>query len=63
MDNFLVEWSPESTLGQNWARPRVYLIDFETAVHFPDDVNRPTDWSPVFPFLIIYTIESGPRNS
>ncbi|KJA17221.1 hypothetical protein HYPSUDRAFT_46667 [Hypholoma sublateritium FD-334 SS-4] len=39
MDNFLVEWSPESTLGQSWTRPRVYLIDFETAVHFPDDVD------------------------
>lgn len=39
MDNFLVEWSPESMLGQNWTRPRVYLIDFETAVHFPDDVD------------------------
>ncbi|KJA17226.1 hypothetical protein HYPSUDRAFT_206395 [Hypholoma sublateritium FD-334 SS-4] len=39
MDNFLVEWSPESMLGRNWTRPRVYLIDFETAVHFPDDVD------------------------
>ena len=39
MDNFLVEWSPESMLGRNWTRPRVYLIDFETAVHFSDDVD------------------------
>ena len=39
MDNFLVEWSPESVLGQNWTRPRVYLNDFETAVHFPQDVD------------------------
>ncbi|KJA17230.1 hypothetical protein HYPSUDRAFT_46675 [Hypholoma sublateritium FD-334 SS-4] len=39
MDNFLVEWAPESVLGKNWTRPRVYLIDFETAVHFHDDVD------------------------
>ena len=35
-DNFLVQWLPE-TLGMEHiapSRPRVYLIDFEVAVHF-----------------------------
>ncbi|KAI0672675.1 kinase-like domain-containing protein [Trametes maxima] len=37
-DNFLVQWFPES-MAENQltvSRPRVYLNDFETAVHFPD---------------------------
>lgn len=42
MDNFMVDFSPQSLLERNWTRPRVYLIDFETAVHFPDDVH-PSD--------------------
>lgn len=38
-DNFLVEWQPESlrTMSIAPCRPRVYLIDFELAVEFPDD--------------------------
>lgn len=37
-DNFLVEWQPESLLNKIApSRPRVYLIDFEVAVMFPDD--------------------------
>ncbi|KJA17228.1 hypothetical protein HYPSUDRAFT_70886 [Hypholoma sublateritium FD-334 SS-4] len=39
MDNFMLAWSPQSMLGQNWTRPRVYLIDFETAIHFSDEVD------------------------
>ncbi|TFY71734.1 hypothetical protein EVG20_g1274 [Dentipellis fragilis] len=36
VDNFLVEWQPESLhmMKVPTARPRVYLIDFETAVMF-----------------------------
>ena len=39
-DNFLVQWLPE-TLGMEHiapSRPRVYLIDFEVAVHFDEDL-------------------------
>ncbi|KAF9538438.1 hypothetical protein CPC08DRAFT_717565 [Agrocybe pediades] len=36
-DNFLVQWQPESlsTNKISPSRPRVYLIDFETAISFP----------------------------
>ena len=37
-DNFVVQWHPESlrTMKVSISRPRVYLIDFETAVQFPE---------------------------
>ncbi|KAF5316324.1 hypothetical protein D9619_006766 [Psilocybe cf. subviscida] len=38
-ENFLVEWIPESLVHPVATRPRVYLIDFETAVQFEDDVT------------------------
>ncbi|KAI9069071.1 hypothetical protein FKP32DRAFT_91342 [Trametes sanguinea] len=40
-DNFLVEWHPESILAGHPARsvPRVYLTDFEVAVHFPVEAS------------------------
>jgi hypothetical protein len=36
-DNFVAQWHPESmrTMKVPISRPRVYLIDFETAVQFP----------------------------
>ena len=36
-DNFVIQWHPESmrTMKVSKSRPRVYLIDFETAVQFP----------------------------
>ena len=36
-DNFVIQWHPESlrTMKVSVSRPRVYLIDFETAVQFP----------------------------
>ncbi|KAH9474569.1 hypothetical protein JR316_0013031 [Psilocybe cubensis] len=38
LPNFMVEWMPESlTQRTTVARPRVYMIDFETAVEFPAD--------------------------
>ncbi|KAH9474568.1 hypothetical protein JR316_0013030 [Psilocybe cubensis] len=38
LPNFMVEWMPESlTKRTTVARPRVYMIDFETAVDFPAD--------------------------
>ncbi|KAI0636468.1 kinase-like domain-containing protein [Trametes polyzona] len=39
-DNFLVQWHPESLRARVYpaSRPRVYLNDFETAVHFPPEV-------------------------
>ncbi|KAG6812362.1 hypothetical protein H0H92_003262 [Tricholoma furcatifolium] len=38
-DNFLVQWQPESMVTKTMAvsRPRVYLIDFEVAIEFPED--------------------------
>ncbi|KIM74717.1 hypothetical protein PILCRDRAFT_695592 [Piloderma croceum F 1598] len=38
-DNFLVQWHPESmrTMSIPASRPRVYLIDFEVAVEFPEE--------------------------
>ncbi|KAK7440998.1 hypothetical protein VKT23_016779 [Stygiomarasmius scandens] len=37
LDNFLVQWQPESLLSADTftSRPRVYLIDFEAAVQLP----------------------------
>ncbi|PPQ80003.1 LOW QUALITY PROTEIN: hypothetical protein CVT25_001409, partial [Psilocybe cyanescens] len=36
--NFMVEWMPESLIERSFGvRPRVYIIDFETAVEFPTD--------------------------
>ena len=38
MENFLVEWLPESINERSsMTRPRVYIIDFETAVEFPEN--------------------------
>jgi serine/threonine protein kinase len=36
-DNFVIQWHPESlrTMKVSICHPRVYLIDFETAVQFP----------------------------
>ncbi|KAG5640796.1 hypothetical protein DXG03_007185, partial [Asterophora parasitica] len=36
-DNFVLEWQPESLTKFSPSRPRVYLIDFETAVDFPPE--------------------------
>ncbi|KAJ3493871.1 hypothetical protein NLJ89_g10919 [Agrocybe chaxingu] len=39
LPNFMVEWMPESINERGgMTRPRVYIIDFETAVAFPEDV-------------------------
>jgi len=40
-DNFLVQWHPESltTVTSSPSRPRVYLIDFEVAVEFPEELS------------------------
>ncbi|KDR77466.1 hypothetical protein GALMADRAFT_39225, partial [Galerina marginata CBS 339.88] len=36
-NNFMVEWCPASlNHGRSITRPRVYIIDFETAVQFPE---------------------------
>ncbi|KAJ3986002.1 hypothetical protein F5890DRAFT_1071379 [Lentinula detonsa] len=37
--NYLVQWDPESLKRQHvrFTRPRLYLIDFETALCFPED--------------------------
>ncbi|KAL1937618.1 hypothetical protein VTO73DRAFT_13004 [Trametes versicolor] len=39
-DNFLLQWQPESLRTRTYpiSRPRVYLNDFETAVHFPPSI-------------------------
>ncbi|KAG6889430.1 hypothetical protein C0995_001198 [Termitomyces sp. Mi166 len=38
-DNFIVQWHPESLAAKkiSTSRPRVYLIDFEVAIQFPED--------------------------
>lgn len=37
-DNFVIQWHPESLLNNlTPSIPRVYLIDFELAIMFPDD--------------------------
>ncbi|THU93681.1 hypothetical protein K435DRAFT_967183, partial [Dendrothele bispora CBS 962.96] len=38
LDNFLVQWQPESLLMQrvSHSHPRVYLTDFELAIQFPE---------------------------
>ncbi|KAF9266493.1 hypothetical protein L218DRAFT_896562 [Marasmius fiardii PR-910] len=38
-DNFLIQWRPQSIRSNRIpsSRPRVYLIDFETAICFPED--------------------------
>ena len=40
-DNFLIQWHPESLLDMTVSpsRPRVFLIDFETAVAFPPELT------------------------
>jgi hypothetical protein len=43
LDNFLLEWHPESlrvTGVRGSARPRVFMIDFETAINFDANVDR-----------------------
>ena len=42
LDNFLLDWHPESIHSRKRTRPRVYIIDFETAVDFPLD-SDPAD--------------------
>jgi hypothetical protein len=37
LDNFLLDWHPESIHSRKQTRPRVYIIDFEMAVDFPSD--------------------------
>lgn len=37
VDNFLLEWHPESLRLRGSTRPRVYIIDFETAIDFDAD--------------------------
>ncbi|PPQ68741.1 hypothetical protein CVT25_012835 [Psilocybe cyanescens] len=37
LNNFMVGWMPMSLSGRSLTRPRVYIIDFETAVDFSDD--------------------------
>ncbi|KAF4617628.1 hypothetical protein D9613_006221 [Agrocybe pediades] len=42
LDNFLVQWHPESllTMKISPSRPRVYLIDFEAAIEFPSEYTE-----------------------
>ncbi|KAG6915905.1 hypothetical protein DXG01_009372 [Tephrocybe rancida] len=42
-DNFVVQWHPDSLALQRLSisRPRVYMIDFELAVHFPPERPAP----------------------
>lgn len=49
-DNILVDFYPESLLGQQWVRPRAYISDFETAIHFADDVKPSERLVSGFPF-------------
>ncbi|KAF8959176.1 kinase-like domain-containing protein [Flammula alnicola] len=51
LDNFIIEFLPESMDERGtMPRPRVYLIDFETAVDFPEDSSPSERLSLDFPF-------------
>jgi hypothetical protein len=39
LDNFLLDWHPQSLRSKRNSRPRVYIIDFETAVDFDADAK------------------------
>ncbi|KJA23621.1 hypothetical protein HYPSUDRAFT_39809 [Hypholoma sublateritium FD-334 SS-4] len=61
LDNFMVEWNPHSLSSQNWTRPRVYLIDFETAVQFSDDIDSSNRLCSVFPLSLAPEDYARPR--
>lgn len=48
LTNFVMEWYPQGDKSRIYTRPRVYIIDFETAIQFSDDdKERVTDAFPV----------------
>ena len=62
-DNFVIQWHPESlrTMKVSISRPRVYLIDFETAVQFPADCHLNERVSVGLPFAEKYTRPLAPE--
>ncbi|PPQ88135.1 hypothetical protein CVT25_004891 [Psilocybe cyanescens] len=50
LSNFMVEWMPQSMIERtSTTRPRVYVIDFETAVEFSEDSLESERLCPTFP--------------
>ncbi|KAF5316321.1 hypothetical protein D9619_006765 [Psilocybe cf. subviscida] len=49
-ENFLIEWIPSSLKKLSCTRPRVYLIDFESAVEFSEDTAPDTRLCNDLPF-------------
>ncbi|KAK0196390.1 hypothetical protein F5146DRAFT_970412 [Armillaria mellea] len=48
LTNFVTEWYPERTRAMMFTRPRVYIIDFESAIRFSEDgMERITSTFPV----------------
>ncbi|PPQ80778.1 hypothetical protein CVT25_001915, partial [Psilocybe cyanescens] len=53
LPNFMVEWMPESMSERtSMTRPRVYVIDFETAIDFPEDSLESERLCADFPFAL-----------
>ncbi|PBK71911.1 hypothetical protein ARMSODRAFT_794958 [Armillaria solidipes] len=65
ISNFLVQWYPESIRAghQSVSRPRVYLIDFETAQEYPPDQPRMTGYPlcSSFPDIATYSRPRAPE--
>ena len=62
-DNFVIQWHPESlqTMKVSISHPRVYLIDFETAVQFPAGCPLTERVSVGLPFAEKYTRPHAPE--
>ena len=62
-DNFVIQWQPESlqTMKVSISHPRVYLIDFETAVEFPAGCPLTERVSVGLPFAEKYTRPHAPE--
>ena len=52
LQNFMVEWQPESLHKQTSRRPRVFIIDFEDAVMFPEGTKTEDMVVPKFPRVL-----------
>ncbi|KAH9480120.1 hypothetical protein JR316_0006717 [Psilocybe cubensis] len=63
LNNFMVEWMPGSLAERtSMLRPRVYIIDFEVAVEFPEDSEEAERLCDKFPYpLDIYARYVAPE--
>ncbi|KAH9480122.1 hypothetical protein JR316_0006719 [Psilocybe cubensis] len=61
LNNIMVEWMPASLRERRINRPRVYIIDFETAVDFSDDSAESERLCKEHPFAGIVDIDTYGR--